>query len=271
MKPGKVILGAIMLVVGVVMVAPLIWLVGQSLTERAAAFSIPPDWLPIPFTFENFQRIPELIPFGQMALNSLIVAAISTFGAIMTSLLAAYAFSRIRFAGRGAIFIIMLGALMVPVQMTVIPVFILMRYLGLVDSLPALWLPALVNVFAIFFFRQYFNSIPRELDEAAIMDGAGHLWILFRIITPLSGPAVAAIAIFVFEMSWNNYFMPLIFLSSPENMTLPLGLVALQSARGGASVLVFAAITAVVLPVLIVFLAFQRHFVASIATAGIRG
>jgi multiple sugar transport system permease protein len=146
-----------------------------------------------------------------------------------------------------------------------------MRHLHLVDRLPSLWLPALINVVAIFFFRQYFNTIPRELDEAARIDGASHLWILFRVIVPLSGPAIAAMTILAFEASWNDYFHPLIFLSSPSQMTLPIGLVTLQSGQSGSSAVVFAAITAVVVPVLIVFLIFQRSFVASIASSGLRG
>ena len=262
---------AVLLLVGLLMVAPLVWLVVESLTAERAAFQLPPNWFPAPFTFDNFHGIPDLIPFGRMAVNSLQVAVISTAGSLLVSLLAAYAFSRLPFRGRESIFLMMLTALMVPVQMTVIPVFILMRHLGLVDNLASLWLPALINVFSIFFFRQYFNTIPRELDEAARIDGASHAWILFRMIVPLSGPAIAAMTILTFESSWNNYFGPLIFLSSPEHMTLPIGLVSLQNGQGGSSVVVFAAITAVVLPVLVVFLVFQRSFVASIASAGLRG
>jgi multiple sugar transport system permease protein len=270
-SPGRIVVALLLFVFGVLMLAPLVWLVVESLTDELSAFDIPPNWLPKPFTLDNFKGIEDLIPFGRMALNSLIVAVISTAGSMVTSVLAAYAFSRLEFRGRQGVFLVMLSALMVPVQMTVIPVFILMRHLHLVDHLAALWLPALINVFAIFFFRQYFSTIPRDLDEAARMDGAGHLWILFRVIVPLSGPAIAAMTILAFEASWNNYFGPLIFLSSPENMTLPIGLVSLQAGQGGSSVVVFAAITAVVIPVLVVFLVFQRAFVASIASAGIRG
>lgn len=268
---GQVLLGVVLAVLGVIMLAPLVWLLVQSFTEEGAAFGIPPGWLPKPFTIENFKDIDGLIPFWRMALNSLIVSVISTAGSLLVSVLAAYAFSRLPFRGRDRLFALMLAALMVPVQMTIIPVFILMRNLHLIDTLQALWLPALINVFSIFFFRQYFNTIPKELDEAARIDGASHLWILFRLIVPLSGPALAAMAILTFEASWNNYFGPLIFLSSHDKMTLPIGLVTLQAGQGGSSVVVFAAITAVVVPVLVVFLIFQRAFVASIASAGIRG
>lgn len=267
----RALIGLSLFVVGVLMLAPLVWLIVESLTEERSAFSLPPTWLPKPFTVDNFRAIDDLVPFGQMALNSLMVAVLSTGGSMLVSVLAGYAFSRLNFPGRDGLLLMMLSALMVPVQTTIIPIFILMRNLGLVDRLAALWLPALINVFAIFFFRQYFNTIPRELDEAARIDGAGHLWILFRVILPMSGPAIAAMTILAFETSWNNYFGPLIFLSSPEHMTLPIGLVTLQAGQGGSSVVVFAAITAVVIPVLVVFVAFQRSFVASIASSGLRG
>ena len=270
-RSGSLVVDVILLVLGVVMVAPLVWLISTSLTNGTDAFGLPPNWIPLHWTASNFSQIFPLVPFGRMALNSLIVGVISTAGSLLTSILAAYGFSRLRFRGQNVIFVGLLSALMVPAQLTVIPVFILMRHLHLVNTLTALWLPALVNVFAIFFLRQYFNSIPRELDEAARIDGAGHLWILFRIIVPLSSPAISALIILNFQASWNDYFNPLIFLSSPEKMTLPIGLVTLQSGQGGGpAVVVFAAITLVVLPVLILFLVFQRNFVASIAASGIR-
>lgn len=271
-RTGNVVVDVVLLAFAAVMAAPLLWLVSTSLTDPAHAFRLPPNWLPVEPTLGNLASVGDLVPFGQMALNSVTVSVIATVGSLVVSALAAYGFSRFTFRGRDGLFLVMLSALMVPAQLLIIPVFMLMRSLGLVDTLVALWLPALIQVFSIFFLRQYFNSIPRDLDDAAKLDGAGHLWILFRMIVPLSGPAVSAVAILVFEATWNSYFQPLIFISTPENMTLPLGLVALQSAQGGVEPTgVFAAITAVVLPVLVVFLVFQRHFVASIATAGIRG
>ena len=272
LRTGSVVLDVMLFLIGIVMVAPLVWMIVTSLTAHSAAFSLPPNWIPVPFTIDNFTEIPGLIPFGRMFLNSIVLAVICTVGSLFFSILAAYGFSRLRFRGSRAILIALLGALMVPAQLVVIPVFILMRNLGLIDNLASLWLPALINVFQIFFLTQYFNTIPRELDEAARIDGAGNLWILFRMLVPLSTPAISALAILSFEASWNNYFGPLIFLSSPESMTLPLGLVTLQSGFGAApAVVVFAAITVVVLPVLIFFLLFQRTFVSSIAAVGIKG
>jgi multiple sugar transport system permease protein len=272
LRLGRVVVSLILFVVGVLMIAPLVWLISTSLTEPREAFQLPPSWLPIPFSLQNFTDVFDLVPLAQMALNSLVVSLISVAGSLFTASLAAYAFSRLPFRGRNSLFVVLLAALMVPTQLTIIPIFILMRRLNLIDNLAALWLPALVNVFAIFFLRQYFNTIPRDLDEAARIDGAGHLRILFQIMIPLAGPALSALAILGFESSWNNYFGPLIFLTSPENMTLPIGLVSLSAGQGGGpAVVVFAGITVVVLPMLIVFLAFQRAFVESVASVGIRG
>lgn len=271
-RAARWILHVFLLVVAALMAAPLVWLFTTSLTRGDSAFTTPPSWWPNPFTFENFVSVADLIPIGRMFLNSLTVTAITVVGSLFLASMAAYAFSRIQFRGSGPLFLLLLSAMMVPGQLTVIPIFIMMRNLGLIDTLTALWLPALINVFAIFFLRQYFNSIPRELDDAARIDGAGHLRILFQIMLPLAVPALSALAILGFESAWNNYFGPLIFLSSPERMTLPIGLVSLSAGIGGNSeVVVFAGIAIVVLPMLILFLVFQRAFVESIATIGIRG
>ena len=272
LRPGRWVKSLVLLVLGALMLAPLVWLISTSLIEPTEAFQLPPRWIPHPFSLQNFSDVVDLVPIGQMALNSLLVTAISVVGSLVTASLAAYAFSRLPFRGREPLFILLLAALMVPTQLTIIPIFILMRKLELIDHLASLWLPALMNVFAIFFLRQYFNTIPRDLDEAARIDGAGHLRILFQILLPLAGPALSALAILGFEASWNNYFGPLIFLTSPEKMTLPVGLVSLSAGQGGGpAVVVFAGITLVVAPVLIVFLIFQRAFVESVASVGIRG
>ncbi|MFD2080570.1 multiple sugar transport system permease protein [Actinopolymorpha cephalotaxi] len=271
-RVGRLAISVVLFVIGVLMVAPLVWMVSTSLTEPVEAFQLPPRWLPVPFSLQSFTDMAGLMPIGRMALNSLVVAVISVGGSLFTASLAAYSFSRIQFRGRNQVFLLLLSALMVPGQLTIIPIFILMRRLELVDTLAALWLPALINVFAIFFLRQYFNTIPRELDEAARIDGAGHLRILFQIMVPLAGPALSALAILGFESSWNNYFGPLIFLSTPEKMTLPIGLVTLSAGQGGGPAgVVFAGITMVVVPTLIVFVAFQRAFIESVASIGIRG
>jgi multiple sugar transport system permease protein len=207
-----------------------------------------------------------------MFLNSLKVTGLITIGALITSVLAAYAFARLRFPGRNLLFIVFLAGLMVPQQITVIPVFVLMRALNLVDTHASLVLPALVNALGIFLLRQFFMTIPRELDEAAKIDGAGHLTILFRVIIPLSWPAISALTIFLFQAYWNDFFWPNVFLSSTDQLTLPLGLVALQGAQGEAEVVVvFAAVSLLVAPLLVLFLFFQKNLIESIASTGLKG
>jgi len=175
-----------------------------------------------------------------MVFNSLKIAFLTTLGALIVSTLAAYALSRLNFPGRNAVFILLLSALMVPTQMTAIPTFILIRTLGLLDTHEAVYLPALINVFGIFFLRQFFLTIPRELEDAARIDGAGYLRRLWTVILPLSKSALASLAIFIFLTSWNDLFWPNLFLSSPEKMTLPVGLVSLRNPYGsGAPLLSF--------------------------------
>lgn len=269
---GRILLNVVLIVGGLLMIAPLVWLLAMSFTDPNNAFSIPPQWIPKPFSVANFSEVFSLIPFGRMFLNSLFVATVATVGGLIVSILAAYGFSRLRFWGRDKLFVAILSAMMVPAQLTIIPIFIMMRHLDLVDTLTALWLPAMINVFSIFFLRQYFNSIPRELDEAARIDGASHLWILFRMLVPLSSPAISALAILNFQAAWNDYFGPLIFISSSDKMTLPLGLVTLQAGQGGGpAAVVFASVSMVVVPVLVLFLIFQRRFVESVAASGLRG
>jgi multiple sugar transport system permease protein len=207
-----------------------------------------------------------------MVLNSFKITAIITVGSLITSSLAAYAFARLEFPGRDLLFVVFLSALMIPPQVTVIPVFILVRTFGLIDTHAAVYLPALVQVLGIFLLRQWFRSIPRDLEDAAKVDGAGHLRILAQIIIPLSGPALSAVAIFVAQLYWNDFFWPNIMLSSPEKMTIPVGLVALQGYQGGApAVVIFAAISMITVPLLVLFIFAQKPITESMAMTGLRG
>jgi multiple sugar transport system permease protein len=271
-RVASTILDSGLLVFGVLMLLPLLWALSTSFASPHEAFTYPPKWVPTHPTLENYQAVFDRIPFLQMFLNSVVVSIAITVGSLGVSALAAYAFSRVPFRGSRLTFVGMLGALMVPGQLTVIPVFVLLRNLGLVDTLAALIIPALINVFQIFFLVQYFNSIPRELDDAARLDGAGHLRILFSILIPNSWPAISALGILSLEATWNAYFGPLIFLYSRENMTLPLGLVTLQSGLGPApSTIVFAGVLLSIVPMVVLYLVFQRGFTSSLATTGIRG
>ena len=265
-------LNGVLVVLGLLMLAPFYWVVVTSVLTIDDAFSLPPTWLPTTITWEHYGEVFDLLPFGRMAFNSLKLATIITLGSLVTSTLAAYAFARLRFRGRDALFVLLLSALMVPQQVTVIPTFILIRELRLLDRHEAVYLPALINVLGIFLLRQFFLSIPRDLEDSAKLDGAGHLRILVQIILPLSGPALAALAIFVFQTAWNDFFWPNLFLSTPEKMTLPVGLVSLQGPyANGPVVVLFAALSMIVVPVLVLFAFTQRALTESIAMTGLRG
>lgn len=269
---GRWTLNLLLVVVALLMLAPFYWMLVTSFLPSNIAFSLPPKWLPTKITFASFQQVFELIPFGLFVLNSIKITAIITVGALITSTLAAYAFARLQFPGREILFIILLSSLMVPPQVTVVPIFILMRTLGLINTHEAVYLPALVQVLGIFLLRQWFLTIPRDLEDAAKVDGAGHLRILRNVIVPLSGPPLSALAIFVAQQYWNDFFWPNIFLSSPEKMTIPVGLVFLQGEYGsGSPVVIFAAISMIVVPVLVLFIFSQRTITESLAMTGLRG
>ena len=211
-------------------------------------------------------------PIAEQFLNSLKVTLISTIGALIISSLAAYAFARLEFFGRETLFMILLAGLMVPPQLTVIPSFIAFRKVGLIDNHAALFLPAMITPLGIFLLRQFFRSIPKELDESAKIDGAGSFRIFFRIILPLSKPALAALGVVLFIASWNDFFWPNIFISTTSKMTLPVGIASLVGVSGNTNViLVMASVGMQIVPLLLIFLFTQRFLIQSIATTGIRG
>jgi multiple sugar transport system permease protein len=271
-KAGDWAINLVLVLLAVFMLAPFWWVLVNSFSTYADAFSLPPKWIPTSLTLENYREVFNLIPFGRMVFNSIKISTIITVGSVTTSTLAAYAFARLRFPGSNVLFITFLAALMVPGQVTVIPVFIMLRKMHLLNTHEAVYLPALINVFGIFLLRQFFMSIPRELEDSAKLDGAGHVRILLQIVVPLAAPAIAALAIFIFQASWNDFFWPNILLFSQEKMTLPVGLVALQGARGsGPVVYIFAGLAMLIFPLLVLFTFTQRTLTESIAMTGIKG
>lgn len=268
---GGWLLNIFLVLLGIFLFMPFYWILVTSVLPPDIAYSLPPKWFPTHITFDNFRQVFSLIPFGLLVFNSIKISVIITLGGVITSTFAAYAFARLQFPGRNILFVTLLAALMVPSQVTAIPTFVLVRVLGLLDTHEAVYLPALVNVLGIFLLRQFFLTIPKELDEAAKMDGAGHLRILFQIYVPLSWPSLSALAIVIFQAAWNDFFWPNLFLSSPEKMTLPVGLVALQGLYGsGSPAVMFAAITMILLPILILFIFTQRALTESLATTGLK-
>jgi multiple sugar transport system permease protein len=257
-----------------VMVAPFAWMLSTALKPAGDAFAYPPQWIPSRITFENFQRVWTAVPFGRYIANSLFVALSVMLLDLVTASLAAYAFARMQFPGRDKLFLLYLATLMIPGQVTVIPNFILMRYLDWLDTYTALIIPHAFTAFGTFLLRQSFLAMPRELEEAAKMDGAGYFGIYRRIILPLAGPALATLAILSFQGSYNAFFWPLVVISSDSMWTIPL---ALRLFTGNAGMyatdwwLVMAGASIAVTPMLIIFVAAQKYFVRGIVLTGMGG
>jgi multiple sugar transport system permease protein len=261
---------ALLLVIPLMLI-PVVWIFMQSILKGGDALRIPPVWVTAHPTTHNYSQVFSYIPFLTFLANSVKITAIVTASALVTSALAAYAFARLRFPGRDVLFIVFLAALMVPNQVTAAPTYILMHHLHLATSQAAVWLPGMVNVFGIFLLRQFFRGIPRELEDAARVDGLSTLGILFRIVIPLSRPALAALTILIGATTWNDYFWPSIYLTNRSQMTLPVGLVSLQGQyKQGSPVVMFAAISMAVVPLLLVFLFVQRSITASLAMTGFK-
>ncbi len=260
----------ILIPLALVMVTTLAWMVMTSIQTPEEARQFPPV-LPSGIHWQNYTDALNAAPFGRFFLNSALVTGATVLGNLVLCSLAGYAFARLRFFGRDVLFVVLLATLMIPFQVVMIPIFLIMRELGLVDTLGALILPNLVTPFGIFLMRQFFRTLPVELEEAARIDGCSRLGTLIRIILPLSGPALATLAVIAFLWNWNDFLWPLVVIQSQHNMTLQLGLSTFQGAHSTAWTLLMAGNVLAVLPMLVAFLLAQRQFVNSIASAGIKG
>ena len=261
----------ILLPIALVMVVPLVWMAATSLQTLNETRHYPPTLVPSSLQFKNYTDVLRDTPFTRWFMNTLLVTLASVAGNLVFCSLAGYAFARIRFFGRGLMFVLILATLMIPIQVTVIPTFLIVRQLGMIDTLGALIVPNLVGAFGIFMLRQFFLTLPIELEEAARIDGASRLGVLVKIVLPLSGPALATLAVITFLWTWNDFFWPLITIYSPNNMTLQLGLATFQGAHQTTTNLLMAANVMTVLPMLLVFFLAQRYFIRGIATTGLKG
>lgn len=255
----------------ILMVMPFIWAISTSLRLARESFTLPPQWLPTDWRFSNYEEVLNALPFFQFVFNSLKVAGLITVLQLITCSTAAFAFARLRFRGRDALFFVFLSSLMIPQYVTIIPIFVIIRRLNLLDSHWALILPSAFSAFGIFLLRQFFLTIPRDLEDAARIDGAGFFEIYWRIMLPLVAPALVTLTIFSFNYHWNEFFRPLIFLTTWEKMTLPLGLTILRGYLGtGNTAAVMAGVTMAIVPVLVVFLLFQRYLIEGITLTGLK-
>ena len=256
---------------------PLLWTVTTSLKAPGELYVFPPTFLPGELRFGNFPRAWNYVPFGSFYLNTATIAVLGTLGAVLSSCLVAYGFARGRFPGRNALFYLVLSTLMLPSEVTIIPKFLIFKELGWLDTYKPLIVPDWFGggAFNIFLLRQFFMTIPRTFDEAAKVDGAGSFRILWAILLPLCGPALITVAILTFLNHWNDFFEPLIYLNSPQNLTLSLGLrhFLLSPSEGGEPKdhLLMAAVLMAALPCIVLFFVAQRYFVRGIVMSGIKG
>jgi multiple sugar transport system permease protein len=251
------------------MATPLLWMLVTSLSTREETRRFPPG-LPSSLHWESFREAWSGAPFERWLINSAVVSVTCVVSNLVLCSLAGYAFARLRFPGDKVVFALVLATLMVPFQVVMIPTLLIIKHLGLVDTLPALIVPNLVTPFGIYLLRQFFVSLPIELEEAAILDGAGRLRILTRILLPLMGPPLSTVAVLTFLNSWNDFLWPLVVTSSPNTMTVQLGLTTIQGAHFSNWPVLMAATLISQLPVLIIFVIGQRFFVTSIASTGIK-
>lgn len=253
------LLHASLALVALVALLPFLWMLLLSLQGASTSLSAPRLRWPWPPTFINYVNAWRAIPLARYYANSLLVASSVTLGQVSTGLLAGYVFARLHFRGRDLLFLLFLGTLLVPSEVTLIPSFLLMRWLGWVDRLPALTVPFLAHPTAIFLLRQYLLTIPSALEDAARMDGCSRLQVLWHIFIPLALPATAVVGIFSFLWTWKTFVWPLVIIQTPTRYTIPVGLAMLQSELGADWPLLMAATALATLPVLLLYALIQRR------------
>jgi multiple sugar transport system permease protein len=257
---------------GILFFLPFFWLVSTSLKELHQIFQMPPVWIPNPIRWQNYPEALNYFPFLQQLGNTLVIAISSVVLTLVSSTLVAYSFSRLRWIGRDPLFYLMLSTMMLPYQVTMIPLFMIFRTLGWVNTLLPLIVPHAFGVpFYIFLLRQFFLSLPRDLDDAAIIDGCSELGVLRYIVLPLSKAALATVALFQFLGSWNDFLGPLIYLNDPSKYTLSLGIQVFASTSGVHWGWMMAVTTVLTVPVVVLFFFTQRTFIQGIALTGIKG
>ena len=261
------------LLVGFAIVAlvPFVWMVSSSLKTSIDVFSIPMRWIPTEFHWDNYLKIWERVPLLTYFKNTTVVAIIVTFMQILTSSFAAYAFAKMQFRGRDFLFMCYIGTIAVPWQVYMVPQFIMMRSIGLYDTVWALVVLQSFSAFGVFLMRQFYLGIPNDLSEAARIDGLSEYGIWARIILPLAKPAIATLCIFTFVNTWNDYMGPMIYLTTDTNKTIQVGLRRFIQAYSADYNLIMAASLCSLIPVAVVFLFLQRYFIEGIATTGMKG
>ena len=268
---GPVVSQVLLTLVALLFLAPMIWMVLSALKPGAEVFTTPPKLFGSDVEWGNFTAAWSYLPFGRFILNTLLVASIGTLITVVTSAMSAYAFARLRFRFRDGLFLLYLSTLIVPQEIIVIPMFLVMQRLGWVNSFQALILPWAFTAFGTFLLRQFFLTIPLELEEAAKIDGAGHVRILTAVIAPIAAPAFAVLGVFTFIAYWNSFLWPLIIINDTDHVTVPLGLQLFLGQNGQQWQLLMAAATISMAPTVLLVLALQKYLVRGIALSGLGG
>lgn len=269
----RVVVHLLLLGLSVIFIVPFLWMLSASLKTDAQIFSFPIEWIPNPFTLENYRYGLTFVPFGRYVANTLIVAGFSVVGTVISCSMVSYSLARINWPGRNVLFVILLATLMIPFPVTMIPLFIMFSNLGWINTFLPLIVPTFFgNAFFIFLLRQFFMTIPRELSDAARVDGANEFRIFLGIILPLSKPALATVALFQFIASWSDFLGPLIYLGgASEKFTVSLGLSIFQGEYSTEYGALMAASTVMLLPIVFLFFITQRTFIQGITLTGIKG
>jgi multiple sugar transport system permease protein len=271
-KIRTLLLHFVLIFASAIMFGPFIWMALSGLKDLAQIFQVPPTFFPKPWIWGNISRSLTAMPFEKAYINSAYISITIVLGQLLTCSMAAYAFAKINFPYRNILFILFISMLMVPEQVTIVPLYIILKNIGWLDTHLSLIVPdALFSAFGVFLLRQFFMGIPRDLSEAAYVDGANMWTIYWRIMIPLIRPALSALAIIAFLGTWNNFFKPVIFLSSTEKFTVPLMLSTFKGLYVTDWTLMMAGSSIAVLPVLIVYLVLQRNIIEGIAMTGIKG
>lgn len=253
---------------------PFIWALSASFKnqqEIQSSLSFPPKFIPDNPTLQNYGDIFSIVPFGTWYLNSFFVAIVTTLLTLFFASTSGYAFARIPFPGRDIVFWLIVGTMAIPSVITIIPTYILLKTIGLTDTIQGLIIPFMVTAFGIFLMRQFFVSIPGELEEAARVDGAGRIRIFWQIVLPLARPALSALTIFTFMGRWNDFLMPLIIIGKSDLFTLPLGMSTFRGQYKTDWNLLMSGSILVMIPIVILYIVFQRFFIEGIATTGLKG
>lgn len=273
---GKICLVLVTILISFVFIFPFIWLVSATLQPVSELMKLPPRLIPQKISFDSYVTLDALsgnnFNYYKFYLNSVIVAVVTTFTQVLFATMSGYGFSRFKFKGSGAIFMVLLSGMMIPVQVIAIPLYMFYQKLHLTNTLVGLILPTAVNVFGTFLFRQSFVTIPRDMEEAAYIDGASVMKTFFTIVLPEVKSTMAAYVIIAFNNSWNAYFLPLIVCTKPANMTLPVGITMLNNVHSATDYSVlFAGVVLAILPIFILFVFFQKYFIEGLSAYAVKG